>query len=164
MSVKSKDRHVSKNDVLQKARVLMNQILVLTHPREFNHDGKQIKKPGLLGEGQPLQAFGLDIIKCGKSIHACCYQASKIYLKNKDTLDARRGYYLQAIEYCDSIFRQIDLCIFQYAKNSTKKRKSFEYLARLTMQMKQSLQDRLNRDKLIYEQNYTPQKSHRRGR
>jgi hypothetical protein len=40
MSVKSKDRHVSKNDVLQKARVLMNQILVLTHPREFNHDGK----------------------------------------------------------------------------------------------------------------------------
>lgn len=80
MSVKTKDRHISKRHSLYKARELMGYILVLTRPREFDKDGKQICKPGLLGEGQPLQAFGLDIIKCGKGIHACCYEASKINL------------------------------------------------------------------------------------
>lgn len=82
MSVKVKDRHISKQHCLYKARDLMGYILVLTRPREFDKDGKQICKPGLLGEGQPLQAFGLDIIKCGKGIHACCYEASKINLKD----------------------------------------------------------------------------------
>ena len=69
MSVKVKDRHISKQHCLYKARDLMGYILVLTRPREFDKDGKQICKPGLLGEGQPLQAFELDIIKCGKGIH-----------------------------------------------------------------------------------------------
>lgn len=76
MSVKRKDRHVSKNASLGKSRELMDYILILTRPREFDKDGNQIQRPGLLGEGQPLQAFGLDLIKCGKQIHACCYDAS----------------------------------------------------------------------------------------
>ena len=127
MSVKIKDRHISKQHCLYKTRELMDYILVLTCPREFDKDGKQICKPGLLGEGQPLQAFGLDIIKCGKGIHACCYEANKINLKDKDTLTRRNEYHNKAIEYCDSVFRQIDLYIFQYARNSNKKRRSFEH-------------------------------------
>lgn len=51
MSVKVKDRHLSKQDCLYKARELVGYILVLTRPREFDKDGKQICKPGLLGEG-----------------------------------------------------------------------------------------------------------------
>ena len=112
MSVKVKDRHISKQDCLYKARDLMGYILVLTRPREFDKDGKQICKPGLLGEGQPLQAFGYDIIKCGKGLHACCYEACKINLKDKETLAKRNDYHNKALEYCDSIFRQIDLCIY----------------------------------------------------
>ena len=40
MSVKKKDRHVSKCECLGKSRELMNYILVLTRPREFDKDGK----------------------------------------------------------------------------------------------------------------------------
>ncbi len=155
MSVKKKDRHPSKNDCIGMSRRLVEQILILTRPREFNKDGKQIKRPGLLGEGQPLQAFGLDILRCGKSIHASCCQGCKIYLKDKDTLDKRKKYFTNAIEYCDSILRQLDLCIFVYANNSKKKRKSFEYVCRLAYGVKQIIQDRLNRDKLIYLHQYS---------
>ena len=42
MSVKVKDRHLSKQDCLYKARELVGYILVLTRPREFDKDGKQI--------------------------------------------------------------------------------------------------------------------------
>lgn len=142
----------------------MNYILILTRPREFDKDGKQIRKPGLLGEGQPLQAFGVDLLRCGKSIHAACYQACDIYLNSKKTLEERTEYYKQGVSYCDSIFRLTDLCIFEYALNNKKKRKSFEHLARLTKEMKESLQDRMNRDKLIYENNYKAEKIHKRGR
>lgn len=164
MSVKVKDRHVSKQECLEFSRNLMSQILILTRPREFNKDGKQIYKPGPLGEGQPLQAFGYDLLKCGKGIHASCYQACQIYLHDKGTFDKRTIYHKQAIELCDSILRQIDLCIFQYAKNNKKKRRSFEYIARLTYKLKQSLQDRMNRDHLIYLRNYTSDRHYRRGR
>lgn len=164
MSVKTKDRHVSKQECLGLSRILVQQILIITRPREFDKDGKQIHKPGLLGEGQPLQAFGIDLLKCGKAIHAYCYQACKIYLKDKQTLDKRTMLHKQAIEQCDSILRQLDLCIFEYANKSKKKRKSFEYIARLTRNVKHSLQDRLNRDDLIYHHNYISQKRHRRGR
>ena len=164
MSVKVKDRHISKKAALEKSRTLMEYILVLTRPREFDKDGKQICKPGLLGEGQPLQAFGIDLLKCGKTIHACCYEASRINLKDKNTLDERNKYHRQAIQYCDSIFRQIDLCIFQYARSNKKKRRSFEHLARLTHETKRTLQDRMNRDNLIYLHKYIPEKSYRRGR
>lgn len=139
MSVKVKDRHVSKRECLQKSRVLMDYILVLTRPREFDKDGKQIHKPGLLGEGQPLQAFGIDLLKCGKGIHAACYQAAEIYLNSEDTLKARNKYHEQALAYCDSILRQVDLCIFQYARTNKKKRNSFEHLARLCYDLKKSL-------------------------
>ena len=164
MSVKKKDRHQSKRECLQKSRELVNYILILTRPREFNQDGKQIRKPGLLGEGQPLQAFGYDLLKCGKTIHAECYQACEIYLNSKSTLEQREEYHKKAIAYCDSLFRQIDLCIYQYALNNKKKRSSFEHLARLTKATKDSLQDRMNRDQLIYEHRYSPQKVHKRGR
>ena len=164
MSVKKKDRHVSKRECLGKSRELMNYILVLTRPREFDKDGKQIQKPGLLGEGQPLQAFGYDILTCGKRIHAASYDACEIYLKDEESLEARTKLHKQAIKYCDSLFRIIDLCIFQYAKNNKKKRRSFECLARLVKAQKESLQDRLNRDKLIYEQKYEYPRLRRRGR
>lgn len=164
MPVKVKDRHVSKQECLGLSRKLISQILILTRPREFNQDGKQIQKPGVLGEGQPLQAFGLDILRCGKAIHANCYQACEIYLKNEETLNKRTMYHKEAIKYCDSILRQLDLCIFEYGKNSKKKRKSFEYVARLTYNMKHSLQDRLNRDNLIYQHQYISDHRYRRGR
>lgn len=164
MSVKKKDRHVSKRESLGKSRELMNYILILTRPREYDKDGKQIQKPGLLGEGQPLHAFGYDMLTCGKRIHAACYQACEINLKDQITLQERNRYHKQAIEYCDSLFRLIDLCIFQYAKNNKKKRQSFEHLARLVYAQKQSLLDRLNRDKLIFEHNYQRPALKRRGR
>lgn len=164
MSVKTKDRHVSKQECLGLSRILVQQILIITRPREFDQDGKQICKPGILGEGQPLHAFGLDLLKCGKAIHACCYQANKIYLKNKQTLDERTALHKKAIEYCDSILRQLDLCIFTYAQKSKKKRKSFNYVIQLTYKTKRSLQDRLNRDDLIYHHNYVSDKVYRRGR
>lgn len=164
MSVKKKDRHVSKRECLGKSRELMNYILVLTRPREFDKDGKQIQKPGLLGEGQPLQAFGYDILTCGKRIHAACYDACEIYLKDEESLQARNELHRHAIKYCDSLFRLIDLCIFQYAKNNKKKRRSFECLARLVKAQKESLLDRLNRDRLIYEQQYKCPPMRRRGR
>lgn len=164
MSVKTKDRHVSKQECLGLSRVLVQQILIITRPREFDKNGKQIRKPGLLGEGQPLQAFGIDLLKCGKAIHSCCYQACEIYLKDKETLNKRTMFHKQAIEYCDSILRQLDLCIFEYADKSKKKRKSFEHIGRLTHNVKRSLQDRLNRDNLIYLHNYTAPKKYRRGR
>lgn len=164
MSVKTKDRHVSKQECLGLSRVLVQQILIITHPREFDQNGKQIRKPGLLGEGQPLQAFGIDLLRCGKAIHAYCYQACEIYLKDKETLDKRTVLHRQAIEQCDSILRQLDLCIFEYASKSKKKRKSFEHIARLTRNVKRSIQDRLNRDNLIYHHNYVGPKRYRRGR
>lgn len=40
MSVRKKDRHVSMNEALGKSRELMNYILILTRPREFDKDGK----------------------------------------------------------------------------------------------------------------------------
>lgn len=163
MSVKVKDRHPSKHECLQKARELMDYILILTRPREFDKDGKQIQKPGLLGEGQPLQAFGYDLIACGKRIHADCYQAAEIYLNSEDTLSKRTMYHKHAIECCDSVFRQIDLCIYQYARKNKKKRRSFVHLARLNKAMKESLQDRINRDNLIHQHQYSAGKKYRRG-
>ena len=158
MAVKKKDRSVSKNDVLNKARSLVMYTLVLIHPREFDKDGKQIRKPGILGEGQPLQAFGLDIFKCGRRIHAACYQASKIYLKDEQTLKARRELYDQALENCRVIFQLIDLCIVAYAQNNKAKRRSFAHLGYLTKEVKDAVDDRKNRDILIYNHEYSPSK------
>lgn len=44
MSVKVKDRHISKQHCLYKARELMGYILILTRPREFDKDGVHIDK------------------------------------------------------------------------------------------------------------------------
>lgn len=165
MSVKKKDRHISMNEPLGKARTLMNQILLLTHPREFDSQGKQIRKPGLLGEGQAFQAFGLDILNCGKRLHAVCYQAGTINLRDKESFETRTKYHKDAIAYCDSIFRLLDICTFQYANKSQKKKKTFFCVAKLTKEVKSSIQERMNRDKLIYEDKYiAPKRNYRRGR
>lgn len=165
MSVKKKDRHISMNEPLGKSRTLMNQILLITHPREFDSNGHQLRKPGLLGDGQAFQCFGLDILNCGKRIHAACYQAGEIYLKDKASFDTRTKYHNDALEYCNSILRMLDLCIFQYAGQSKKKRQSFFYVGKLTRDVKHSIQDRMNRDKLIYEDKYiAPKRAWRRGR
>lgn len=154
MSVKKKDRHKSNQEPLEKARKLVEQILILVRQAEYDESGKRIHKAGILGEGQPLQVFGLELIRSGKKVHAECYQGCKVYLKDKQSLKERRMYFKEAIECCDSIFRQLDLCIFQYG-TSQKKRKSFEYLARLNKDTKASIQDRLNRDNLIYQDLYS---------
>lgn len=112
MSVKAKDRHISKNICLQYSRELMNYILILTRPRCFDENGKQVCKPGLLGEGQPLQAFGLDFLKYGKLIHAICHKSCNIYLNSQTSFKQKEEYWNQAIEYCESILRLIDLCIY----------------------------------------------------
>lgn len=98
MSVKVKDRHISKQECLEKSRKLMEYILILIRPAEYDKDGNMIKKPGLLGVGQPLQAFGYDLIKCGKNIHTSCYETCNIYLKDKETLTKRNDYHNKAIE------------------------------------------------------------------
>ena len=132
LSVKKKDRHQAKNECLGKSRVLTHQALIITRPPKYDRKtGKVIQKAGLLGEGQPLQAFGLDILRSAKAVHAYCYDASKINLKNEETLNERTMMHRKAIEHCRSILRQIDLCIFEYARDSKKKRKSFNYLAPL---------------------------------
>jgi hypothetical protein len=51
MSVKKKDRHISKRECLERSRELVSYLMILTRGREFNKDGKQIQKPGILGEG-----------------------------------------------------------------------------------------------------------------
>jgi len=153
------------NEPLGKSRTLINQILLLTHPREFDSQGKQTRKPGLLGEGQAFQAFGLDILNCGKRLHAACYQAGKTTLRDKESFELRTQHHKDALAYCDSIFRLLDICTFQYASKSQKKKKSFFHVAKLTKDVKSSIQDRMNRDKLIYENKYiAPKRNYRRGR
>lgn len=154
VSVKKKDRHVSGKESLERSRALVNYILVLTRPRRFDKRGKQIQKPGILAEGQAYSAFGLDILTCGKKIHAACYQGVSIHLKDIDTLTQRREHFNRGIEYCNVILRLVDLCIYQYALYSAKKQRSFEHLAQLVRDTKISIQDRINRDNLIYEQKY----------
>ncbi len=164
MSVKKKDRHKSNKEPLEKSRKLVEQILILVRQAEYDRTGKRIQKAGILGEGQPLQVFGLDLIRTGKRLHAECYEGCNTYLRDKKTLKIRSRYFREAIECCDNIYRQIDLCISQYGKTSNKKRRSFEYLARLNREVKMSLQDRLNRDNLIYQHVYKKETTHRRGR
>ena len=153
MSVKKNNRHQAMSAPLGKARELVNQILILTRPRIINEDGSQTK-PGLLGEGQPLYAFGNDLIACGKRVHAYCYEAAHHNLRNYESWQQRATYLHKARDNCDSILRQLDLCIYQYARSSQRKLRSFECCARLTHATKQLINDRLNRDKLIYEQHY----------
>lgn len=66
MAVKKVDRKLARLEPLYKARDLFNYILTLTHPAEYDKDGKRTRRSGILGEGQPLQVFGYDIITCGK--------------------------------------------------------------------------------------------------
>ena len=154
MAVKKVDRKLARLEPLYKARDLFSYILILTHPAEYNQDGKRTRRSGILGEGQPLQVFGYDIINCGKKIHANCYEASEIRLRNKKTLEEKVHYNEEAIKYCDCILRLIDLCIAQYAQENKKKFKSFMHLAELTRLTKSSILERINKDRLIYEQNY----------
>lgn len=154
MSVKKKDRHYANNDPLNHARKLMDYILILTRPRQFDENGEKIKKAGWLGEGQPLQAFGIDFLSLSKKIHAKCYNACHTTLKNKETLDYRTEQLRKALEYCDSIYRQLDYCIFHYGSNNKKKYRSFTHCARLVKELKDAIYTRLNKDKLIYEQKY----------
>ena len=48
MSVKKKDRHLSRSECLNRARILTHQIMILTRPRIVNDDGTEIKA-GILG-------------------------------------------------------------------------------------------------------------------
>lgn len=157
MAVKKKDRSVSKNDILNSCRTLLQQILILTRPKEINSKGQQIQKPGLLGQGQIYSAFGLDILTCGKRIHATCKQGLSIKLTDEESRLARAKYFDRSIEYCDSILQLTDFCIWQYG-TSKKKRKSLAYLGRLAYDMKKDLQTRKNYDNLILIHGYAKEK------
>ena len=164
MSVKKKDRHQACSEPLDFARRLTHQALILTHTREFDEFGKQIRKPGILAEGQPFFAFGRDCLDLSKRIHAKCYEALSIKLKDSNTLEQRTDLHKQAVEYCKSILRLMDLCIYEYGETNKKKRSSFTYFSKLAYDTMKSIQDRINRDKLIFEHNYYPSIHHRRGR
>lgn len=164
MSVKKKDRHQAASEPLEFSRQLTHQALILTHAREFDETGKQIRKPGILAEGQPFFAFGKDCLDLSKRIHAKCYEALSIKLRNQETLEQRTKLHDQAVEYCKSILRLMDLCIYEYGENNKKKKKSFTYFSKLAYNTMKSIQDRINRDKLICEHEYHITIHHRRGR
>lgn len=148
MSVKKKDRHLSKSECLNRARNLVLQVMSLTRPVIQNDDGSVIKA-GILGTGQSYSAFGADLLHSAKSVHANCYQAVDIYIKTKEDLDKRNEYFKKAISYCDSILRLLDLCIFQYARNNKRKMRSFAFVAKLTKDVKSSIKERMNLDNMI---------------
>lgn len=164
MSVRKKDRHQANDEPLEFSRRLTHQALILTHAREFNEKGEQIRRPGILAEGQPFFAFGKDCLDLSKRIHAKCYEALSIKLKDEESLKQRTELHKQAVEYCKSILRLMDLCIYEYGESNKKKRRSFIYFSTLTYNTMKSIQDRMNRDKLIYEHNYHPVRHYRRGR
>lgn len=148
MSVKKKDRHLSRSECLNLARNLTMQVMTITRPAIQTDDGKIIK-PGILGTGQAFTAFGADLLRSAKAVHANCYQAVQIYIKDAETLRQRNEFFKKAIEQCDSMLRQLDLCIFQYARKNKKKRKSFAYVAKLVFDAKQGMYTRMNLDNLI---------------
>ena len=139
MSVKKKDRHLSRSECLNLARKLVIQVMIVTRPEIKNDDGTVIR-PGILGTGQAFAAFGADLLRSSKAVHANCYQAVQIYIKDAETLHERNEFFKKAIEQCDSMLRQLDLCIFQYARKNKKKRKSFAFVAKLVYDMKKGIQ------------------------
>ena len=148
MSVKKKDRHLSRSECLNRARKLVLQVMILVRPIIQNDDGS-VTKPGILGTPMAFQSFGNDILKCAKNVHAECYQAVEIYIKTPEDLNNRNSHFKQAIEYCDSILRLLDLCIFQYARNNKRKRKSFAFVAFLAKNVKDGIYQRMNLDNMI---------------
>lgn len=157
MAVKKKDRSVSKNDVLNSCRTLLQQILIITRPKEINSKGQVIQKPGILGQGQQFTAFGSDILTCGKRLHSACKQGLSIKLTDEASQRARAQWFDRAIEYCDSILQLTDFCIWQYG-SSKSKRKSLAYLGRLAYDLKKDLQTRKNYDGLILIYGYAKKK------
>jgi len=122
--------------------------MILTRPA-LEHDGGSRTKPGILGYGQPYTAFGADLFRTAERIHANCYQANSIFIKCKADMDKRNEYFKTAIDLCDSILRILDLCIYQYALNNKKKRKSFNYVAKLTWELKKCIYERKRLDNFI---------------
>lgn len=161
MSVKTKDRHLSRSECLNDSRKLVQQILILVRPAISNEDGSFVKA-GILGSGQAFQMFGNDMFNCAKRIHGNCYQAVDIYIKTQEDLDKRNQYFKTALEYCDSIMRLLDLCIFLYAKKNKRKMRSFSYVAKLTKEVKTSIYERMNLDNMIL-QNIQEKKNKRRS-
>lgn len=148
MSVKKKDRHLSRSECLNRARKLVQQVMILTRPLIQNEDGTQTK-PGILGAGQPYYAFGIDLFNSAKAVHSYCYQGVEIYIKDQETLNSRNEYFKKAIQYCDSMMRLLDLCIFQYARTNKRKMRSFVYVASLIKDVKDCLYQRMNLDNMI---------------
>ena len=148
MSVKKKDRHLSRSECLNRSRKLVQQTLILTRPVIVNDDGTTTK-PGILGSGQPYYAFGIDLFNNAKAIHANCYQAVDIYIKDQESLDTRNKFFKKALNYCDSVLRLLDLCIFQYGQTNQKKMRSFLFVAQLTKSIKDSIYERMNLDNMI---------------
>ena len=154
MAVKKKDRHQARNDCLAKCRKIVEQALLLTRPPVYNSKtGKRVRRAGKLGEGQPFQVFGLDIMRCSKNAHGACYDASNVHLKDEDTLNRRTEYHEKAIEQLRCILRLLDLCIFEYG-TSKEKRKSFYFMAKIVNEGIDSIKDRINRDNIIYRTKY----------
>lgn len=122
--------------------------MTVTRPYIENDDGTHMK-PGILGTGQAYYAFGIDLLRSAKAVHANCYQAVDIYIKDAETLAARNEFFKKAIEQCDSMLRQLDLCIYQYARKNKKKRRSLGFVCKLIFDMKNGIYTRMNLDNLI---------------
>lgn len=139
------------------ARRAMSQALIIGHPEEYNNKGQKIRRAGVLGKGQAYTIFGSDIIRNAKLAHGLCYSASKIHLKDEETLNKRVEKHEKAIEYCRSTLRQLDFCLREYGRTESKRR-SINYMSKIAFDMIKALQDRINRDRLIYKQHYQKDK------
>jgi hypothetical protein len=138
MSVKTADRHLSKVAYLNDARKLVLQVLVLTRPSKQKANGKY-NSPGALGSQYLYSAFGASILDSAKRVHGNCFAASEIEVRTKEDLDKVNKFFDAAIGYCDSILRELDLCIF--VVQSEKKRNSYWYLADLARACKLSIEE-----------------------
>ena len=147
MFVKKKDRNISAKESLNRSRTLFQQVLTLTRMKTLKVDGTWTRN-GILGYGQAYDVFGKDFIISAKEIHSLCYQGCNIKLDSKETFDRRRKFFNEAIELCDKIMREIDLCLFMYG-TTNHKRRSISYVGKLAKDVKNSLVQRKQLDTSI---------------
>lgn len=149
MAVRKSQRKVSGKESLQKARELVNYALILTKSSELKTNGKY-SKPGILGDNQKFSLFGSEIFNCARRVHALCHKACYIRIKDKETWELKTKLFNQALSYCDTIFSDIDFCIYKYFSTNKQNMRKMEHLSKLTREIKRSIQERITKDKYIF--------------
>lgn len=147
MSVKKKDRSISNKECLNNSRKMFQQLLSLTKPKTLKIDGTWTRN-GILGYGQPYEVFGIDFLKKAKRIHTLCLLACDVKLKNEASKERKDKHFNEAIELCDSILHDLDLCIQMYGTSNARK-KSLGFFAKLTKDTKESIKLRQKLDGYI---------------